>query len=100
MVEEGLLVTLEDGAGHDRGEPGAEPTPAEVGMRAHRTDLAEPPGRESLTGHGDQAVAVERADVPAELDGADRERAGPGELHQGEHLADVVGSQRACPEDV
>ena len=47
-------------------------------MGADRADLAEPRGRETLPGHGDEVVAVEHAEVPAELDGADRN--GPGRV--------------------
>ena len=98
VVEERTFTAFEDALRDDRRESRGEAASAVVGMGADRADLPEPGGRESLPGHGDQSGAVEHADVPAEIDGADRERSRAGELDQREHLADVVAAERAGPD--
>ena len=66
-----------------------------VGAGAHRADLAEAGETESFSSHGDELTAVEHPEVRPDLDRADPEGAGLGELDQREHVTDVVGAQHA-----
>ena len=72
----------------------ARPRPRASGWVHTALDLGVARQAHPLAGHGDEPVAVEHADVAAEVDRAGRERPRLGELDEREHLRQVVVGER------
>src|SRR5271165_6916270 len=90
VKERGLAAAL-DLVHADVHEPARIAPAARVRMRAHATDLDEAGKAHALARHGDEPAVVEDAVEVAELDGAQAEGAGLGELGQGDHGGGVGG---------
>ena len=89
-VKERRFVALHLAAYQLDHESTRQPPALKLGMRTYPADLTERTGIHALTGHGDQALTFEAAEVLTEFDGPRAERAWAGQDGQRERLRGVL----------